>query len=264
MCIAIDNVDHPQLTREEREFVKDKGLKASTFGMSVFTAGGKLLGRGGSFEAKGVLPMLERGLAAYRPEAEVHVPKPAAEETEKLKRPPDGGLVLYTTWRAIGPYEPQGSSTTANELYAGVFQRSLGVDRLWVRKDEADALARGEFPASLKKRMLPDLRYASTGKVQTFDLSLKDGRLSGTFRGDKGDGGDLLGFVETRNGKVTRFDLLARGLGHQVVDCGFSASLTVIPRGKQVPVAVLFTLADPADDLSLVVPARANDERYLK
>ena len=232
--------------------------------MSVFTASGKVLERGGSFEADGVTPMLKRSLAAYRPEEGVHVPKPSAEETAKLRRPPEGGLVLYTTWQALGDYKAEGSPTTGNELYADVYKRSLGVDRLWVRNDEADALARGEFPASLKKRILPDLRYASTGKVEAFDLTLKDGRLVGTFRGDKGDGGDLLGVVEAKDGKVTRLDLVARGLGRQKIDCGFSASLTVIPRGEKVPVGVLFTLADAADELSRVVPIRANDERYLK
>jgi hypothetical protein len=54
------------------------------------------------------------------------------------------------------------------------------------------------------------------------------------------------------------------GSGEQVIDCGFSASLHVIPRGTELPVAMLFALADPADVLAHVVPLRANDEKYLK
>jgi hypothetical protein len=70
--------------------------------------------------------------------------------------------------------------------------------------------------------------------------------------------------VEVKAGRVTRFDLLAKGLGEQVIDCGFSASLTVLPKDKKLPVAVLFTLLDPADFLAKVVPLRAGSENYLE
>ncbi len=264
VCIALDNVNHPQLTPGERAFVKDKGLKFCTWGMSAFTAGGKVLEMGGSFEAKGVVPMLKRALAKYTPEKNVDIPQPAPEELAKLKRPPDGGLVCYVTWQVVGDYQAEGSPTTGNDTYAGLYQRSLGVDRLWVRKDETEALVRGDFPESLKKRLLPHVSYVVAGDVKTMDLTASKGRLTGSFRTGAGDDGELLGFVETKDGSVTRFDLLVKGLGEQLIDCGFSASLHVIPKGKKLPVAVLFTLADPADELSRVVPLRANDERYLK
>jgi hypothetical protein len=264
VCIAIDNGTHPQLTPAEREFVKDKGLKFDTWGMSVFTAGGKVLEMGGSFEAKGVVPMLKRAIAKYTPEDNLDIPQPAAEERARLKRPPEGGLVCYVTWQVVGEFRAEGSPTTGNDLYAGLYQKALGVDRLWVRKDEAEALTRGEFPQSLKKRMLPHVNSAVAGEVKTTELTVSKGRLAGSFSTSAGDRGDLLGFVETKEGRVTRLDLLVKGLGEQVIDCGFSASLTVVPKGKKLPVAVLFTLADPADELAGVVPLRANHEGYLK
>jgi hypothetical protein len=138
------------------------------------------------------------------------------------------------------------------------------MDRLWVRKDEADALARGEFLPSLKKRMVPHISYVVAGVVKSLELTLKDGRVTGSFRTGRGDVGELLGFVQAKDGRVTRFDLLVKGLGERVIDCGFSASLTVIPKGKKVPVAVLFSLLDPADNLARVVPARANGKSYLE
>jgi hypothetical protein len=264
VCIAIDNVDHPQLTPREREFLKDKGLKFCTQGMSAFTAGGKVLEMGGGFEAKGVLPMLKRALDKYKPEEQVDIPEPTADELGKIKRPPQGGLVCYVTWKALGDYRAEGSPTTGNNHYAEVYQRTLGVDRLWVRKDEADALAHGELADTLKKRLVPHLNYVIAGDVKSLELRISEGRLAGAFHTDTGDSGRLFGFIETKDGHVTRFDLLATGLGEQKIDCGFSARLTVVPKGKKVPVALLFTLADLADDLSRVVPARANDERYLK
>jgi hypothetical protein len=142
------------------------------------------------------------------------------------------------------------------------------VDRLWVRKDEAEALARGTLPDSLRRRILPHLTYVLAGgkggKANRFDLNLRDGLLTGSFRGETGDPGQLLGFVEARDGKLTRFDLLVKGTGTWVEDCGFSAGLRMVPRGKTVPVAVLFSLADPRDELARVPPHRARHNGYLR
>jgi hypothetical protein len=264
VCIALDNTNYPQLTPGERAFVLDRGLKGCTWGMSTFTAGGKILEMGGSFEAKGVTPMLKRALAAYKPEENVDIPESTPQERARLKRPPEGGLVLSVSWKVIADYLPVGSPTTGMDLYAGFYRQSLGMDRLWVRKDEAEALARGELLPSLKKRMLPHISYAVAGDVKSLEPTLKDGRLTGVFRTNAGDTGDLLGFVEAKDGRVKRFDLLVKGLGEQVIDCGFSASLTVLPKDKKLPVAVLFTLLDPADYLAQVVPLRAGSERYLE
>jgi hypothetical protein len=264
VCIAVDNVNHPQLTPGEREFLKDKGLKASTVGMSTFTAGGKVLEIGFSFEAKGVTPMLKRVLAKYTPEEKLDIPEPAPDELAKLRQPPKGGLVCYVTWQVVGDYKAEGSPSTGDDIYAGVFQKSLGIDRLWVRKDEAEALAGGAFPESLKKRLLPHISYVVAGDVKSMELTVSKGQVTGSFRTSVGDRGDLLGVVETKDGRVTRFDLLVKGLAEQLIDCGFSASLQVIPKGKKLPVAMLFTLADPADELARVVPLRANDTSYLK
>jgi hypothetical protein len=264
VCIAVDNTDHPQLTPGERAFVLDRGLKGCTWGMSTFTAGGRVLEMGGSFEAKGTLPMLKRALAAYKPEKDVDIPEPTAKERAQLKRPPEGGLVCSVTWRAMGEFQPDGSPTTGLELYARVYQQALGMDRLWVRKDEAENLARGEFPDSLKRRIIPHVSYAVAGDVQSMQLRFQGGRISGSFLTTEGDSGNLLGFVETKAGRVTRFDLVTTGMGEQVIDCGFSASLTVIPKGDKVPVAVAITLLDPAEYLAQIVPARASGEDYLK
>lgn len=232
--------------------------------MSAFTAGGKILEMGGSFEAEGTMPMLQRVLTKYEPEQNLKIVLPLAADLAKLKHPPQGGLVCYVTWKVLGDYDAEGSPTTGDDLYADLYQRSLGVDRLWVRQDEAEALARGEFPESLKRRVLPHIDYVVAGDVVMMDVTASRGKLSGTFRTSADDGGELLGFVESSGDQLTRFDLLVKGLAVQRFDCGFSASLHVIPKGQKLPVAVLFALAEPADKLSEVVPLRALDPNYLK
>ena len=280
VCIAVDNVDHPNMCTAERDFLLDKGLKACTQGMSVFTADGKLLATGGGFDAPPVKKMLEDALGKLKPE-DVKFDAADANFKEALltavaftaptknkwvvRRPPDGGLVLFITWKVLGGYDkPQSSSTTGDGLYDKEFRNALGVDRLWVRADETDALTNGEFYESLKRRMLRTLSYVFAGDVKTLDVTLHDGKLTGTFQSDTGDAGTLQGFVEARNGKIRRFDVIAKGVAEHVSDCGFSASLLVVPKGVKVPAAVAFTLADTNDDLAKVVPYRANDENYLR
>ncbi len=111
---------------------------------------------------------------------------------------------------------------------------ALGYENLWIRADEAQQLARGLVPESLKRRIAtyhllnsytgesqlhhvgkgPDHVEGQAG-VREFDLTLDDGLLSGSvhivispthhYRAR------LLGFVEAREGRLTRFDLVARG-----------------------------------------------------
>ena len=179
--IAIDNVDNLNMTAAEKEFLKDKGLKFSTQGMSVFTAAGKLLALGGGFEADHVKQMLSKSLAKYRPEESVTVP-PRDEKDPMLRRPPDGGLVLHVTWKVLGDYDrSQSPLLSKTRRYDKFVQDALGVDRLWVRADEAAELAKGTFPESLRKRMIWNVGYVygggKFGTMKSFDVTYKDGRL---------------------------------------------------------------------------------------
>jgi hypothetical protein len=100
--------------------------------------------------------------------------------------------------------------------------------------------------------------------VKSFDLGVRGGRLTGSFQAAGGEPCQLRGVVEVKDGRVTRFDLVARGLGTWVEDCGFSACLRMVPRGERVPVAVLFSLAGPHDELARVPPYRVNHKGYLR
>lgn len=268
--IGLDNVDHPNLTPGERQFLKDKGLNSSTQGMSAFTAGGTVLAMGGGFQAEPVRRMLTEALAKFDPNAEPATAAALDEsvidpDAKPILRPPVGGLVLYVTWKVLGGLErPQSSATTGDGHYDKEFQRSLGVDRLWVRADEAAALATGELPPSLARRMARHVTYVMSGKVTEQDLSLDNGRLTGTFATDTGERPHAGGFIEATDGKVRRFQVLVQGLGERKEDCGFAAGLTIVPKGTKAPVGLLFELADPADDLSQVVPHRALDQTYLE
>jgi hypothetical protein len=223
---------------------------------------------GGGFEPDQVKQMLVKALERYRPEESVSVP-PRDDKDPGLQKPPEGTLVLFVSWKVVGEYDRTHSPLlTPTPRYNRQVQDSMGVDRLWVRQDEAEALARGVFPDSLRKRVLPHLTYTLAGgrdgKVKSFDLDLRDGRLTGSFQAVGGEPCRLGGFIDVKGGKVTRFDLVAKGLGTWVEDCGFSACLRMVPKGERVPVAVLFNLADPHDELARVPPHRAKHNGYLR
>ena len=80
VCIAIDNVQNPNMTDAEQRWLADKGGRACTQGMSTFTAGGKVLGLGGWFEPQPVLRMLRSALAKFRPEEGLTIPAPTEQE----------------------------------------------------------------------------------------------------------------------------------------------------------------------------------------
>jgi hypothetical protein len=269
IAIGVDNVDNLNMTAAEKAFLKDRGLKFCTQGMSVFTAGGKLLAMGGGFEPDQVKQMLVKALDNYRPEEPPPVVPPRDNHDAGLIKSPEGAIVLYVSWKVLGGFDSGPPPLkTGSGTYDKKIQDAVGVDRLWVRADEARALAKGNLPESLRRRILPHLTYVLAGAkrdaVRSFDLQLRDGRLTGSFQTKTGESSQLVGFVEAEDGKVTRFDLLVRGMGTRVEDCGFSASLRMVPEGRKVPVALLINLADPRDDLARVPPHRAKHQGYLK
>jgi hypothetical protein len=261
VCLAVDNADNLNLTPADQEWLKDRGGRACTQGMAVFTAGGTLLGQGGGYQPGPVQRMLEDALAKFQPE-----PSVAVEDTGKdsIPRPPRDGLVLVVTWKILAGARAESSPTSGDGVYDQVFLDSLGVDRLWVRKDEAASLVEGGFPESLRRRMAPHLDRVLPGGLRDDLLTLRNGRLEGSYLSNGNDRADALGFIESRDGHVTRFDLIVRGLGVRATDHGFSAGLTIVPQGEKVPVALSFMLADPKEDLSRTPPYHVRATDYLE
>ena len=128
--------------------------------------------RGGS-----ALNTLKQGLSNFKPD-EMSSFDPQAYTTE-IRKPPEGGLTLFVTWKVLGDHKPESSPTTGDGYYDKQYQQSLGVDRLWVRADEAQALTRGEFPESLRRRMSAHVSYVLAGDVEQFDLATDGGKLTG-------------------------------------------------------------------------------------
>ncbi len=201
--------------------------------------------------------MLKKGLGAFKP-AEATAIKNAAPDKNFSYEAPRGGLVITVTAKVLDGHE------LSKDPSVRMFQESMGRDTLWLRQDEHAALARGEFPASVKTRLarftLSDFTRGEPGfwdpkDIRSFDLALKDGVLTGAAHLENAACGfkaDLRGAVETKDGKVVRFDLVARGTawGHS------GTTAEAAPKGK-FTLAVAYRLAPGTDEADKVTPQGA-------
>lgn len=268
--MAVDQHIHRNLKDAEGELfaavLKQAGRRLDGYsqGVYVFTPQGKLLAFANIAEADRVKQLVAGALKKFDPDA----PPPKFEEQAKpaLVQPPEGGLILDVTAKVLGGYDPADPRSKHHI-------NSLGRDHLWLRKDEAEALAAGRLLESVQQRLvryhlIDDTRGEppmwSTSEIKKLELTLQNGRLSGAVHlesktGDRGYQAELLGFVEAKDGRVTRFDVLARG-----DFWGESTFTRGAPRGRY-PFAVAFTLADPERAASKVPPQGTRGNRsYLK
>jgi hypothetical protein len=243
-----------------------RGLDGYSQGVYLFTPDGKLLAFANTADAAQVKRLVSTALKKFDPAA----PLPKFEDAKLapvLPLPPEGGLVLDVTAKILAGYEE-------TDKRGQMILKSLGRDHLWLRKDETDALTQGNLLNSVKDRLVryhlidntrgePPMWRAD--EIKKLELTLKAGRLVGTIHletksGERGYQADLLGFVETKDSKVTRFDLLARGQFW-----GEGTFTRGAPRGR-FPFAVAFSLADLDNGASKVPPqaARSNVKGYLK
>jgi hypothetical protein len=204
--------------------------------------------------------MLKKALAKFEPGEAPLLANPNPDPYFAYQPPPEGGLVVTVTSKVLAGYE------AAANAEIGFFQNSIGRDVLWVRRDEHQALARGVLMDSLKNRLalfnlLDNTRgephpWAKT-EVKKLEMTLKDGVITGSVHlesasGDHGYVADLRGVVESKDGKVTRFDLVSKGQAWGATGCTEAAK----PKGK-FTLAVACRLAPGTDEADKVMPQGA-------
>lgn len=242
-----------------------RGLDGYSQGVYLFTPDGKLLAFANTANADQVKRLLATALKKFDPAA----PALKIDESKASVLPPapKGGLILEVTAKVLGGYDPA-------DKQGQRYLRSLGRDHFWLREDEVRDLSKGMLPESVKRRIVRYHLIDNTrgeppmwreDEIKKLELTLRDGRLTGsvhleTKTGNRGYKADLRGFLEAKDGKVSRFNVLA--LGQFWGEGNFSKGA---PKG-QFPLAVSFMLADPELGTSKVPPqgARGNVQAYLR
>jgi len=242
-------------------------------GMYVATPDGKLLA--GGYNCVETLPqfraLLKKALGDYKP-AKVAVIEPS--KSSPFVKPPEGGLVVNVYSKVLGSYKEADYKESPKYVlqYLKAYQSSIGRDHLWIWKEEHEALVRGIVPDSLKRRIarchLDDSTVGSfpgwkLQEVMKVNLTLRDGRLTGavlveTADRKRGYDAEVLGFVETKVGKVTRFDVVVKGQFW-----GDTAETPGAPNGKH-PLAIAFSLVSGLEETDNIPPAMIFEEGYKR
>ena len=260
--VAIDQAYQRRQKDTEGDFYRKiagqgprNNFKGTTQGLYLATASGKLLGFNNNRGGDRIRSMMKKALDGFEAPAAAVI-KRSKVDARYNPKPPEGGLVVRVQTKVLGGYEK------TEDRWRKIFQNALSRDNLWVTKEEQDALAAGRVPLALQKRIAryhlvdntrgePPMWKAD--EIRSIEFSLKGGRLSGsvhleTASGERGYKASLLGQVETKNGRITRFDLVARG-----EYWGEGTYTRGAPKGR-FPLAASFTLADGSDIADGVPP----------
>jgi hypothetical protein len=257
------------MTPAEAAWLKDRGGRACTQGMVVFSAGGEMLATGGGYTAAPNIKMLKEALRKYKPEEHVEIGDATADVDPKevlegwrpflprvVPRPAREGLVLYVTAKTLDL--PERPAELPKNLSLAAYQlgrKSLLVDRIWAGKEEAEALAAGKFPEKMRQRLAVHVGYVMSSKVKLVDLNVREQNLSGSFLLENGERCAALGFVAVKDKRVRRFEMIVKGRTSGKADgAGFPSLGALLPEGKNAAAAVAFLLADPRDELAKVQP----------
>jgi hypothetical protein len=267
--VAVDQHVHRRLKNPEGELfakvLKQAGrdLGGRSQGVYIFDPGGKLLAFSNTSDAGQVKRLMKKALTRFEPTAADPVPVAA-----KVTSPPAGTTIVTVTSKVLGGYEK------VEGRNADIHAASLGRDHLWIRADEAAALAKGSIPATLTQRLVRyhlidntrgEPPFWRSDELRDAKLELKDGQLSGRVELRSTDGAreyvtELFGQLVTDGGKLKRFDLVANGEFQ-----GESRYTRGAPPGKY-PFAVSFRLTMPTGAADRVIPggARGNLAGYLR
>lgn len=229
--------------------------QGTTQGLFTVGADGTLLGYTNNRGHQKTMRLLNSALVRHKPK-KVAAIKPGEPDARFNPKPPKGGFVVRVTSRVLGGYP----ETT--DPWRRIFQVSTGRDNLWVRGDETKDLLSGKFPVSLMSRLARYHLVDNTrgeppmwerSEIRSVDTEFNDGRFEATVHlqtksGDRSYKAKLLGFVEIKDGRITRFDVVSRGLfkGH--------GRYTQNPPLGEFPFAVAFTRADGNDVADRIPP----------
>src|SRR5262245_22673004 len=261
VCVGIAHNGAGRRKDAEGDFARKIIGKGGTLqGLHVINTAGDLIGYVYDFRPQSVIAMLENSLRKFKP-----VDAPPIDFTDKDKRftMPQNGLVVFTIAKVLAGHDAvKAAKGTIQHDMETAWKTSLGREHLWIRSDEAQALVKGELPDSLAKRivryhLVDNTRGTPTGwtasEIKKLDLKLNDGRLTGSVHletkdGSRGYQADLLGFVQAKDGMVTRFDIVASGQFW-----GQGTYTPGAPKGR-FPLAISFALGDRNDPLYNLVP----------
>lgn len=266
--VAIDQAYERRQKDTEGEFYRKiasqsprNNFNATTQGFYVATPAGKLLFYNNNRDPQKLLRLLKGSLSDWKallreqPQTEKPIDASAVDPRFGVT-PPEGGLVLRARAKVLGGYED------TSDRWRAIFQNAVSRDNMWISEAEHRELVQGRVPSTLEERMARFHLVDNTrgeppmwrsNEIESMDLSIDDGTISGTAKlkssdGSRGYDAQLLGEIEVQQGRVVRLDLVA------LADFWGEGRFTRgAPKGK-FPLAIAFELADGSDTADAIPP----------
>ncbi len=260
--VAIDQAYQRRQKDAEGEFyrkIAGRGPRSdfqnTTQGLYIATAAGELLVFNNNRGPKRIRKLMKEALASFHPPETVAIA--AGERDARYSpRPPEGGLVVRVRARILDGYGE------TDDPWKRIFHSAISRDNLWITRAEHVALAGGEFPASLQRRISRFHLVDNTRgeppmwreeEIRRSEWKLAEGSWSGrvelrTKDDQRGYDAELRGEVTVVDGTVTGFDFVARGSFW-----GEGRYTGGAPEGR-FPLAISFSLADGADTADAIPP----------
>jgi len=253
--VAVDNHHIEKQRDEEGDFYRKVARRQGEY---ICTSEGKLLGSTNTHSAAHLRNLMQKALKDFE------APSPPAATGGKpdprfYRAPPEDGLVVNVTTKVLDGYPK------SEDRRVRIFQQSLGRDHLWVEKEDVAALLSGRITDRLQRRiacyhLVDNTRgeppWWRRDEIKKLEMTLAEGTLKGSVHlesesGDRGYVADLFGFVSTKDGKVTRFDVVVKGQAW-----GAGRYNGGQPPGKY-PLALAFTLSEAKREADRVLPQGA-------
>ncbi len=228
----------------------------TTQGFYVASPGGQLIGYNNNRTPDRVRKFMEDSLS--RKVSMVSKPLMMKKVDEQFHpQLPPGAIVARVNSKILNGYKP------SNRSFDEVFQNAVGRDNLWVTAEEQARLAENIFPKSLMRKIARFNLVDNTrgeppmweGKeIKSLEISLTaEGEILGeahleTRDGKRGYMASLRGIVESKSGRLVRFDLVSKGKFW-----GSGPYTKRAPKGK-FDFVVAIRLADGTDVSDDVVP----------
>lgn len=275
--VAIDQAYQRRQEDAEGEFYRKiagqsprNDFRSTTQGFYAATNGGKLLFYNNNRNPDRLAGLMRQALRGNASHPQNAVPIEDVTSPDRRYNPqlPERGLIVRVHAKVLDGYE-----TPENE-WQKIFQESLSRDNLWITGSEHDALVGGNIPETLQRRiarfhLVDNTRGEPTmwdpEAIQSLEMNLDAGKITGsaTLKAPEVNRefhAGIYGLVETSEGKVTRFDMVASGKFR-----GSGRYTKHAPTGF-FPLAISFTLADGSDVADAVPPqgSRGWLEGYLR
>ncbi|MBL8892753.1 MAG: hypothetical protein JNL67_22445 [Planctomycetaceae bacterium] len=228
----------------------------TTQGFYIADPAGTLIAYNNNRGPERIRKLMEEALSQYTSPNCSPIEEPTID-TKFDPQLPSGAVVVRCGAKVKGGYEQ------AENEWRAIFQRSVARDNLWILENELEAMARGEFPESLAKRIARFHLVDNTrgqppaweaAEIRSLTISINGEKVSGrihleTEDQSRGFIASLEGEISIQAGRLKKFDVIVEG------DFWGTGRFTLEPPKGKFPLVVAFRLPDVPDKTDSIPPA---------